>query len=373
MPPYTGFEQGPIRPPSEADSLLIRVNRNCPWNRCTFCSLYKKQKFSIRPVEDVIRDIDTVHDLIKSMAQGVPPQNLRGDHQGVLAAWSWYCSGMQSVFLQDADCLTYRPENLARILNHLQERFPGVKRITCYARSESLARTPDASLRALAAAGLNRIHVGMETGSETLLKLVRKGVGKEGQVAAGLKVKGAGIELSEYFLAGLGGIELSREHAEESADVINRINPDFIRFRTLHIREGVDLYPGSPDQSFRFAPDAVLASEIATFLENLDGIASAVRSDHAFNLFQEINGALPSGKERLVAVPRRFLELEPEERMLFQVGKRTGHLQRLDDLNRPEQVEPVRKICRQSGITAANVDKRMHEMMQDRMRRGIYG
>lgn len=373
MPPYAGFEQGPIRPPSEAESLLIRVNRNCPWNRCTFCSLYKKKKFSIRPVEDVIRDIDSVHHLIKSIAQGAPPQTLPGDHQAVLAAWSWYCSGMQSVFLQDADSLTYRPENLVRILHHLQERFPAVKRITCYARSESLARTPDAALRELAAAGLNRIHVGMETGSETLLKLVRKGVGKEEQVAGGLKVKEAGIELSEYFLAGLGGTELSQEHAEESADVINRINPDFIRFRTLHIREGLDLFPESREKSFRFASDLVLAREIGTFLENLNGITSAVRSDHGFNLFQEINGALPEGKERLVAVPRRFVGLEPEERMLFQVGKRTGHLKRLDDLNRPERVGPVREICRQSGITAANVDERMHEMMQDRMRRGIYG
>lgn len=370
---YNGFEQGPIRPPSEADSLLIRVNRNCPWNRCTFCSLYKKEKFSIRPVQEVIRDIDTVHHLIKKLAQGVPPQTLPGDHKGVLAAWSWYRSGMQSVFLQDADCFTYRPENLVRILHHLQERFPGVKRITCYARSESLARTPDAALRELAAAGLNRIHVGMETGSETLLKLVRKGVGKEEQVAAGLKVKGAGIELSEYFLAGLGGTELSLEHAEESAEVLCRINPDFIRFRTLHIREGLDLFPGSRDKSFRFASDPVLAREIGAFLERLDGITSAVRSDHGFNLFQELNGAFPAGKERLVAVPGRFLELEPEQRMLFQVGKRTGHLLRLDDLKRPERVEPVREICRRSGITVANVDERMHEMMQDRMRRGIYG
>lgn len=373
MPSHPRFEQGSIRPPSEADSLLIRVNRNCPWNRCTFCSLYKNRKFSIRPVEDVIGDIDTIHHFIKKIIAGVPPHSLTGSHQEVLAAWSWYCSGMESVFLQDADCLTYRPENLLRILSHLKERFPGVKRITCYARSESLARTPDSALRELAAAGLNRIHVGMETGSNTLLKLVRKGVGKEDQVVAGLKVKEAGIELSEYFLAGLGGAELSREHAEESADVINRINPDFIRFRSLHILDGLELFPGSADKGFRFAPDLVLAREIRAFLERLDGITSAVRSDHGFNLFQEINGAFPGGKERMVAVPERFIGLEPEQRMLFQVGKRTGHLLRLDELKQPERVAPVREICRQSGITAANVDERVHAMMQERMRRGIYG
>jgi len=372
MPPYAGFEQGPIRPPSEADSLLIRVNRNCPWNRCTFCSLYKKRKFSIRPVEEVIRDIDTVHGFVKKIAAGLHPQALPGECQGGMAAWNWYCSGMASVFLQDADALTYRPEHLVRILCHLQARFPGVKRITCYARSESLVRVPYSTLKELARAGLNRIHVGMETGSETLLKLVRKGVGKEDQVVAGLKVKAAGIELSEYFLAGLGGTELSLEHAEESAEVINRINPDFIRFRSLHIRDDLDLFAGSRDRSFRLAPDLVLAREIGTFLERLDGISSAVRSDHGFNLFQEINGTFPGGKGRLVGVPRRFLALEPDERVLFQVGKRTGHLQRLDDLDLPERVGPVREICRQAGISAANVDERMHEMVQERMRRGIY-
>ena len=359
MSPCPGFEQGPIRPPSEADSLLIRVNRNCPWNRCTFCSLYKRRKFSIRPVQEVIGDIDTIHHFIKKIAAALPPQSLQGDYQAVLAAWNWYLSGMESVFLQDADCLTYRPENLVRILSHLKERFPEVKRITCYARSASLARIPDRALKALAEAGLNRIHVGMETGSETLLNLVRKGGGKEEQIAAGLKVKGAGIELSEYFLAGLGGTELSREHAEESAEVINRINPDFIRFRTLHIPEGLDLFAGSRDRSFRFAPDLLLAREIGSFLERLDGITSAVKSDHAFNLLQEIDGVLPGCRERLVAVTRRFIELDPEERVLFQVGKRTGHLTRLDDLQRPERVGPVREICRRQGITAGNVDEWM--------------
>lgn len=371
MRAYAGFEQGPIRPPSEAESLLIRVNRNCPWNRCTFCSIYKKRKFSIRPPEDVIRDIDSIHRFIGKIAAGEPLRSLVGNQQEVLAAWSWYCSGMESVFLQDADSLTYHPEHLARILLHLKERFPGVKRITCYARSASLARTPDAALRELAAAGLNRIHVGMETGSDTLLKLVRKGVTKEEQIVAGLKVKGAGLELSEYFLAGLGGTEFSREHAEESAEVISRINPDFIRFRTLHILEGVELFPAS-DAAFRFAPDLVLAREILTFLEGLDGITSSVRSDHGYNLFQELNGAFPGGKERMAAVPGRFLELEPEQRMLFQVGKRTGHLMRLDQLKEAARVDTVRDTCLQNGVTPANVDERMHELMQDRMRRGIF-
>ncbi|WP_129127888.1 radical SAM protein [Geomonas oryzae] len=372
MRAYAGFEQGPIRPPSEAESLLIRVNRNCPWNRCTFCSLYKKRKFSIRPPEEVIRDIDCIHHFIKRIAAGEPLQSLVGNRQEVPAAWSWYCSGMESVFLQDADALTYRPEHLVRVLVHLKERFPEVKRITCYARSASLARIPDAALKELAAAGLNRIHVGMETGSDKLLKLVRKGVTKEEQIVAGLKVKGAGLELSEYFLAGLGGTEFSREHAEESAEVINRINPDFIRFRTLHILEGQDLFP-SNDMDFRFAPDLVLAREILTFLEGLGGITSSVRSDHGYNLFQELNCDLPGCRERMAAVPRRFLELEPEQRMYFQVGKRTGHLLRLDQLKETGRIAAVRDICLRNGVTPENVDARMHELMQERMRRGIYG
>lgn len=377
MKQYGEFEQGPIRPPSEASSLLIRLNRNCPWNRCTFCSIYKKKKFTLRPVEDVIHDIDTIRRLVDGLldngdgSRRLPKILAPGEDQALYAARSWVASGMESVFLQDADGLVIRPENLIRILGHITASFPGVKRITTYARSDSVARIGDDTLGEIAAAGLNRIHIGMETASDTILAMIRKGVTKETHVTAGLKVKAAGIELSEYVLTGIGGREFSEEHARDSADALNRINPDFIRFRTLHLPDKVNLYPDAGEVRYQWATDLVQAREIFTLIGALDGITSRIRSDHSYNLLQEIDGIMPHDKERLLEVLRTFIGMRPEQRMLFQVGKRSGHFLRLGDMEAPGRLEQVEDICRQSGITPDNVDERLHEIVQDRMRRGM--
>ncbi|MEE4240737.1 MAG: radical SAM protein, partial [Desulfopila sp.] len=171
---YQGFEQGPIRPPSEASSLLIRVTRNCPWNRCTFCPVYKGASFSLRPVDHVMKDIDMVHHhltLLKDQggASGTidPNQLRRGlDHSEKMAmhaAANWIRSGMRSIFLQDANSLIIKPDNLIAILQHLKKRFPQVERITSYARSHPICRIADDKLAAMRQSGLNRIHIGMES------------------------------------------------------------------------------------------------------------------------------------------------------------------------------------------------------------------
>jgi len=370
------FEQGPIRPPSEASSLLLRVNRNCPWNRCTFCSIYKKEKFSLRPVDDVISEIDTVHRIICALDAGDPSGGQQkslahGDDHAFFAARSWHASGMKSIFLQDADSLTIPPENLIRILQQVKSRFPQVQRITSYARSASVERLSGATLKEVADAGLNRIHIGMESAADTVLELVQKGVTKATHIAAGLKVKQAGIELSEYFLIGLGGREFSEEHATESADALNQINPDFIRFRTLHLPDRVNLYAGVAGAKFQWAPDLVLAREVHTLISRLEGITSRIKSDHSYNLFQEIDGTLPGDRARLLAGLQSFIDMEPERRILFEVGKRSGHVLQLRDLDIPGRLEEVAEICRKSGITPDNADQRIHEIVQERMRRGL--
>jgi len=375
MKEYGGFEQGPIRPPSEASSLLIRVNRNCPWNRCTFCSIYKKKKFSLRPVDDVLQDIDTIRRFVDVIHEGRPgsrPEMLSpGDGQAFNAARNWVADGMESIFLQDADGLVIRPENLLKILRHLKELFPQVKRITSYARSESVARIDDGMLSEIAAAGLNRIHIGMETASDRILEMMRKGVTKEIHITAGLKVKRAGMELSEYVLTGLGGQEFSQLHAVETADALNRINPDFIRFRNLHLPERVTLFPGNEDHRYQWAPDLVQAREILTLIEHLDGITSRIKSDHNYNLLQEIDGILPDDKERLMQPLRTFIGMAPEQRVLFQVGKRSGHFVHLSDMGISGRTKQVKDICQQSGITPDNVDERLYEIIQERMRSGM--
>ena len=376
MKQCSSFEQGPIRPPSEAASLLIRVNRNCPWNRCTFCSIYKKAKFSLRPVQDVMDEIDGIRrfvDLLRDAGSG-SAQLLRnlapGEEQAFYAARNWLSSGLESIFLQDADGLVIRPENLVTILRHIRDRFPEVQRITSYARSDSVARIGDAALKEIAQAGLNRIHIGMETASDTILKMVRKGVTKEVHVAAGLKVKAAGIELSEYVLSGLGGREFSQEHALETADALSRINPDFIRFRSLHLPDKVKLFAeGGP--RYQFAPDLVLAHEVLTLIEGLKGVTSCVKSDHSYNLFQEIDGIMPRDQQRLAQVLQSYIGMTRERQVLFSVGKRSGYFLRLGDMAMDGRLEQVEEICRRSGITPENADQRIHDIVQERMRNGM--
>jgi hypothetical protein len=378
MQPYQGFEQGPIRPPSEAASLLLRVTRNCPWNRCTFCSVYKKHKFSTRPVADVIADIDTLHRFTVQLQEGQNPrdvasQNLtQSEWSAFVVARNWLAEGMKSIFLQDADSLVIRPEHLISILRHIKMRFPHVERITSYARSDSVARISTVNLAEIAAAGLNRIHIGMETASDRILQMVSKGVSKDIHVAAGLKAKAVGIELSEYVLTGIGGREFSREHAIETADALNRINPDFIRFRTLHIMDSVNLFPNAEDHRYQWSLDLVQAEEIQLLLEKLENINSCVRSDHSLNLLQEIDGTLPDDKGRLLGILRTFIGMAPHDRAVFQVGKRSGHFVQLDDMDISGRREQVEEICRRSGITDDNVDEQLHEMIQERMKRGMF-
>ena len=216
---YRGFEQGPIRPPSEANSLLIRVTRNCPWNRCTFCSVYKNERFSRRPVEHVIHDIDQVHSAVVLVLDAAGKDGmLTADQVNSLAlqyagesrqvfytAVNWLYRGEGSVFLQDANSLIVKPEKLEQILKHLNACFPWITRITSYARSHTINRISDDDMQNLADAGLNRIHIGMESGSDKVLEKTLKGVSKAGHISAGRRVKSAGIQLSEYVMPGLGG------------------------------------------------------------------------------------------------------------------------------------------------------------------------
>lgn len=380
MESYPGFEQGPIRPPNEANSLLLRITRNCPWNRCTFCSAYKSKQFSLRPVEEIIQDIDAVYHFVHELKESAEAGGLKkkgpladltsNDQQAFLAARAWLEGGTKSVFLQDADSLVMKPENLITILRHIQLRFPMVERITSYARSQTVARISDENLKEMAEAGLNRIHIGLETGSDTILKMIKKGVSKDVQIKAGLKAKNAGMEVSEYVLIGLGGCDFSEDHAVETADVLNQINPDFVRFRTLRIADSLRLFETAEGPSWRRAPDLVQAKEIHLLIKKLENISSRIKSDHIFNLFQEIDGTLPQDKDRLLAVLTSFIDMSPADQMFYQVGKRFRNFWQLSDMQIAGRREQVEELCRRLEITHENADEKLHEMIQEGMRKG---
>ncbi|MBW2265742.1 MAG: radical SAM protein [Deltaproteobacteria bacterium] len=367
--PYTGFEQGPIRPPSESGSLLIRITRNCPWNRCTFCPVYKGTKFSLRPVEHVLKDIDQVHQYVKILQDSqlktrkfasanlqLSATNDGIDQQALYAAKNFIASGMKSIFLQDGNSLIIRPGDMIPILQHLKKAFPSVERVTSYARSHTIARIGDKDLRRIAEAGLNRIHIGMESGSDKVLKMVRKGTNRTTQILAGQKVKKAGMELSEYYMPGLGGRKLSQENALETADALNQINPDFIRLRTLALPNGTPLAEQYEAGEFDKMGDVDTARELLLFLESLKDITSTVKSDHVLNLFTEVEGTFPEEKEKMVAPIQEFLQLDPQDQMVFCIGKRTRRLSKLEDLKDLSKHRFAEQMCADLGATTENMD-----------------
>jgi radical SAM superfamily enzyme YgiQ (UPF0313 family) len=374
---YEGYEMGPIRPPSEAASLLLRVTRNCPWNQCRFCTLYKGERFSIRQKEHIFRDIDTIRELVNVFQETADDPELRRSRLSDLkvqmnenhrkayqVAINWYRSGMKSVFLQDANCLIMKPADLAEVLRYVRSCFPHIERITSYARSHTVARIRDEDLQELAAAGLNRIHIGMETACNEVLDRVRKGADKDIHIAAGQKIKRTTMELSEYYMPGLGGTAFSRESALETADAMNRINPDYIRIRTLAIPMHSRLHEDYQAGVFTRSNDVQMVQELLWFIENLQQITSTVKSDHILNLLPEVEGELPKDQNRILAVLRWFLALPAEEQLIFRVGRRTGVMTLREDLENEARRNRVHQMIMEAGITAENIDQFTDTLIQ---------
>ncbi|MBM4447260.1 MAG: radical SAM protein [Chloroflexi bacterium] len=339
------FELGPIRPPSEAYSLLIRATRNCPWNRCQFCPVYKGQKFELRPAEDIIKDIETakaIADEIKELAWRMGYGNRLMDvaatiyngyqHNATIcnvALWLW--AGGKSAFLQDANTLIMRTPDLVKVVSFLKQAFPELNRITSYARSKTAAKKSLEELKELKDAGLSRLHIGMESGSNPVLSYVEKGVTAEEHIVGGKKVKEAGISLCEYVMPGLGGRKMSSDHVIGTATVINEIDPDYIRLRSLHIRPGVPLWSKVEAGDFELQTEDEVVEEIGKFIEKLE-VTSQLKSDHILNLLPEVEGKFPEAKTACLATINRYLALPPQERLNFRLGRRAGHYEKLDDL-----------------------------------------
>jgi radical SAM superfamily enzyme YgiQ (UPF0313 family) len=346
------IEQGPIRPPSEAQSLLLRVTRNCSWNNCEFCHIYKGKKFSLRTVEEVKKDIDTIQAIVSEIQSLSSNMGFAGDinaavvravlhsprpyPEGYRSIILWLYRGGENVFLQDANNLAHRTNDLVEILTYLKKTFPTVQRITTYSRARTIARKSLEELQALHDAGLSRIHVGLESGYDPLLKLVQKGVTAKELIDAGQKVKKSGISLSEYIMPGLGGKAMWREHAIETARVLSQIDPDFIRVRTFKALEIMPVYHRIESGELELMNDDEIIAEERLLIENLDGITSYFASDHILNLLEELDGKFPEAKETMLAAIDRYLAMSLEERNNFRLGRRAGYYRTLDDMLNPE-------------------------------------
>ncbi|HBF42461.1 MAG TPA: radical SAM protein [Desulfobacteraceae bacterium] len=356
------FEQGPIRPPNEARSLILRITRNCPWNQCLFCPVYKNKKFSLRTIEEIKQDIQSARDMADDIRALSWSLGSRGsvDDQVIntvlsksgynefyrnITAWLYY--GTWACFLQDADNLIMKTRDLVEVLKFLKEKFPEISRVTTYSRSRTIVRKSVESLKQIREAGLDRIHVGLESGYDPVLKFIKKGVTAAQHIEAGRKVIEAGMELSEYVMPGLGGQAMWKEHAIETARVLNHINPHFIRIRSLRVPSRTLLYKELMKGDFKLQTDDMLADEIKLFIETLDGITSTVASDHIMNLLEEVAGKFPEDKEDMLEVISKYQDLPDSERTIYRVGRRGGTYRSIDDLSRdPETYHKIKNLIK---------------------------
>ena len=357
------IEQGPIRPPSEATSLLIRATRNCPWNKCAFCHTYRNTKFELRTVDEIKADVQKAKDIADQIrelswkhgeggriSKGVVnliygDDEVYRDTMRSIAAWLYY--GGESVFIQDANSIIMKTADLVEILSFIKDQFPSVNRITSYCRSQTAARKTVEEFRMMKNAGLSRIHIGMESGYDPLLKFVKKGVTAALHIEGGRNIKEAGVSLCEYIMPGLGGDRWSKEHAEETARVINEINPDFVRLRTFHAVPGTELFEMVQRGEFNPIGDEEILREIRRFIECLDGIETTIVSDHILNLLEELSGKLPEDKDTLLGIIDRYFSLPDDERLIYRIGRRIGAYRGLADLSDEVMHKKVRGIIDQ--------------------------
>ncbi len=354
------FEIGAIRPPSEGGnhSLLLRLTRNCPWSRCKFCYgiMYNRAKFELRAVEELKGDIDAVKsiaDEIKrvswelgfggSLNQSVASAMINsepalGTSECFALVFNWLYSGAKTVFLQDANSLLMPTAQLIEVLKHLKDTFPDISRITTYARSKTIVKKSLKDLEALNQAGLSRLHVGLETGDDELLKHVDKGVTAEEHIKAGQKAKKAGFQLSEYVMIDLGGRARSDQHAKNTAKVLNAIDPNFIRLRPFMVMQGVPLYEEYESGELQLSSPHERLQELKILVENLD-ITGRLCFDHFLNAWyrdgnrsqqlfsQDYNGyKFPEQKQEVLELIELGLELDESVHLHYKDIMGMGHL-----------------------------------------------
>lgn len=335
------FQVGPIRPPSEANSLLLRVTENCPWNKCKFCMLYKNSQFHTRSVADVKQDVNimaTYRDRILEHFDGTnyhmaslqqEYMDLSSDEERMCyqMVFTWLTEGdRRAIFLQDANTMVLKPEWLADIITHIRIKFPELKRITSYGRANTLSRISEKNMKLLADAGLNRVHSGFESGSNAVLDLIQKGGTQEDEIIGGCKVREAGIELSIYFMPGVGGKALADENASETANVINQVNPDFVRLRTFILRTGSLMEDLQKSGQYHEQSDLEKLIEIRNLIANVDAKKAngTLKSDHIINLLQGVEGQFDKDIPNMLEYIDSYLALPEQQIKEYQLARRMG-------------------------------------------------
>jgi len=289
------YDYPPFRPPNEANSGLIRLTRGCPWNRCEFCAMYKDLAFEVKSLPEIKTDIQAA-------------RNIYG--------------AVDTLFLGDSDNLVH--SDLPEIVTFIRKVFPEVKRITTYARAKTIKRRKPEYLEAVHQAGLDRLHLGLESGDAEILESMNKGTTPVDMIEGGQKAKKAGFEISFYVLSGAGGKDRWKEHAIHSAQALNAARPDYIRLRTLTVQYGTPLDKKLAKGEFVFIPPLLRLREVKLFLEKLELEGCFLASDHVTNylwagqdiIYRGITGELPQEKTRMLATLERIIDevkMSPEK------------------------------------------------------------
>lgn len=358
---HTGtFRIGPIRPPSEATSLLLQVTNGCTWNKCRFCRIYRHTKFKAYSADSIRRDIDTMV-LYAQRARRHRDSSGRWDidslnreimmskgdeRQCFYMVANWLVNGGENVFLQDGNTTALSSGRLTDVLVYLRQAFPGIKRITSYGRAENLSRISAEEFAELKAAGLDRIHSGFESGSDAVLSLINKGTTAQQEITAGRNIKAGGIELSVYFMPGIGGRDLTAENPEGMAEVINSISPDFVRIRTAVVKPGTELYDDFLTGKYTLCSDDEKILEIRRLIEASETEGTVLVSDHIINLLQQVSGRLDTDRDRMLGIIDGYLGMPEEERVMFRLARRMAKVISPDDMKRLSEadIEDIRHI-----------------------------
>ncbi len=283
------YEGTVYRPPSEAYSLIIQATIGCAHNKCTFCSMYKSKNFRIRSLEEIYQDLYMARNNYKTVKR---------------------------IFLADGDALAIKTDDLKNILLKIEEMFPECERVGVYGAPKDIIRKSIDELKELKKLGLGIIYLGVESGSEVILKDIKKGAAREEIVEAGKRVKESGIKLSVTLISGIGGQNLWKEHALESADVISKIDPDYLGLLTLMVEDGTELKRKIESGEFKLLSPKEVMLETKLLLENIHVSDCVFRSNHASN-YVPLGGTLPKEKDEIIKtidyVLNDYVSFKPEE------------------------------------------------------------
>ena len=267
------YEGSLYRPPSEAYSYILQVTIGCSHNRCTFCNMYMEKQFRVRPLDDVLEDL-------------------------VMARRAY--RKVQRIFLADGDALIVKTSELRAILGTIKNLFPECERVTSYASARDLLLKTPEELEELHTLGLDMIYLGLESGSEKVLKDINKGVTVEETVEGALKAKAAGIKLSVTEITGLAGQDGMEEHALLSARALSRMNPEYIGLMTLTLRRGTKMTADWEAGRFKRLTPRQYLEEQRILIANLDSEGSVLRSNHISNYVQ-LRGTMNRDRDRMLA------------------------------------------------------------------------